>query len=348
MTRLSNGKAAGNKFSRKHSGYQPVKMADDESSETANGKSENNWSQEATGEAIPNYEETNPFNSMLKTSSPLLPFIVLIVLKLLFDARIEIFLCIALFITCYKTNSLFLEVTGLRKDFQRLVRAAQLAGFMILNIFFILIVYSDSLILRIFIFMKPKIELNVYEVVFYVALVDFLIKMMTMVIKCVIYLIPSRVFPNAFEDKGWVYLSIELVSQLYRTVVPFGLWIHMLIQMDKVSEYVFNIFLIIMAIVFKLFQLKSIGDKVIEQFKSFGKETYHAMPVEPSTKICPLCQCNFSNPVITGPCMHIFCSKCLAAWCNRDKKCPICKEDLVNVESIDYRDGYTGQYLQLF
>ena len=324
-------------------------MADEnEGSEVETGpKGDENWNHVA-GEAIPNYEESNPLNSMLKTTSPLLPFLVLMALKLLFDARIELFLCIALFITCFKTNSLFLELTGFRKDMPKVIRAAQLASFMLLNVFFILIVYSEKSILRIFIFMKPEVPLDIYHVIFYVALVDFLIKMVTIIMKCCVYMVPSRLFPRAFEDKGWVYLSIELVSQLYRTIIPFGLWVHMLIQMHHVSEYIVHIIIIIMAAIFKLFQLKSIGEKVVEQLKSFGKEMYHAMPVEPSTKTCPICQCDFINPVITGPCMHIFCSKCLASWCNRDKKCPVCKEELVNVESIDYRDGYTGQYLQLF
>ena len=347
MTRsINGGKTTLLKPGRRSQGYNKVSMVDEDHSDVGEQKSRSE--RNTMDETIPNYEESNPISSLLKSSSTLLPFLVLLVLKLLYDASIELFLCIALFITCYKINGLFLEITGFRKNMQNVIRAAQLAGFLLFNILFILLVYSDEKILRIFVFMKPNIDLDIYYVVFYVTLIDFLIKLGTMLAKCGIYLIPSRIFPHAFEDKGWVYLSVELASQLYRTIVPFGLWVHMLVQMHGTSEYIYNIILIIVATAFKLLQLKSIGEKVIELFKSFGKETYQAMPVQPSTATCPICQCHYTNPVLTGSCMHTFCNKCLSSWCNRDRKCPICKEELVNMESIDYRDGYTGQYLQLF
>ena len=347
MHRNANGSS---KLSKK--GYCALSMSDshiDADQEVEmNGAKNNEASLDFS--PIPGYED-NTLSSIFKASHPMLPFLVLLVLKLLFDTRIELFLCIALFITCFKVDTLLVELTAYRRDCERAIRAAQLFFFMLLNLVLLFLVYDDERIYRIFVFMKPWVNSNhleIFDVIFFVAIADFIIKMVTMMIKCLIYLIPSTMVPRMLENKGWTYLCVELMSQLYRTLIAPVLWIYMLLQMKETSEYIFNILLIIIAAVFKFFQLKSTIQDFVEHLSTLGKETYQAMPVETSNTTCPICQGPFNNPVITGQCMHVFCHKCLATWCNRDRKCPICKEVLVNNSSVDYRDGHTGQYLQLF
>ena len=351
MRRKANGSSKIN-----NKGYSALSMTDSQIDTEQEVEMNGAKSGESNSEfsPIPGYDD-NSIGSIFKASHPMLPFLVLLVLKLLFDTRIELFLCIALFITCFKVDALLVELTAYRRNCERAIRAAQLFFFLLLNLVLLFLVYNDERIYRIFFFMKPSlsalnnsIQLEIFDVIFFVAIADFIIKMATMMIKCLVYLIPSTTVPKLLDNKGWTYLCVELMSQLYRTLIAPVLWIYMLLQMNETSEYIFNILLIIIAVVFKLIQLKSTIQNFVEHLSTIGKETYQAMPVETSNTTCPICQGAFVNPVITGQCMHVFCHKCLATWCNRDRKCPICKEVLVSNSSVDYRDGHTGQYLQLF
>jgi hypothetical protein len=349
-----------------HGQYEPVTRTSHSSSSDLNPPTDDMTNpsgggvgDEPAGSLNYSPEETNPLAQLFKSSHPMIPFAVLTVLYLLFDVRIELFLCVALFITCYKANSTFLDITRCKKDLTLLLKTLQLVAFLLLNVILILYVYRKKAIQRVFIFLAPNPppepgdgqtdENQLYEVIFVVAIVDFLLKFVTIILKGVIFLVPSRYMAcggSTQAGKGWTYHWVELVSQLYRSLVPLGLWVRLLLHMDHWSEYIFFSILLLIAAVFKGFELKSLLGRMVSQVRLVGVDTHRVTEVSSNRDRCPICLDALRDARITS-CMHVFCCKCIYTWCDRDTKCPICRTEIVTIP-VDYRDGSTAQYLQLF
>ena len=66
----------------------------------------------------------------------------------------------------------------------------------------------------------------------------------------------------------------------------------------------------------------------------FNYRTFIEKYGDKAIKICPICLNPCINPCKPGPCIHIFCSKCLGIWSNKKKVCPICRRKFTKIIKI--------------
>ena len=50
---------------------------------------------------------------------------------------------------------------------------------------------------------------------------------------------------------------------------------------------------------------------------------------------CPICLCKKKRPIIIYNCQHIFCYKCIKQWTKINNICPLCKSNIINLNSFN-------------
>jgi hypothetical protein len=135
--------------------------------------------------------------------------------------------------------------------------------------------------------------------IWYCLIVDFLVKMISMAIKCCLII----AFGGIHEyHHGRIYHGFELISSIYRGVIAIGVWIPYF-EKDFSSSKIFSITLITLYLSYKIF---SVGNKfkslfqfvssVISRKPRYGRHATEAESLEDGN-CCSICQDAFVDPI---------------------------------------------------
>ncbi|XP_065169874.1 RING finger and transmembrane domain-containing protein 2 [Atheta coriaria] len=277
-----------------------------------------------------------------------LPFMFLIIIKCMYDHQDGILNTILLFAIFANANSVVKKEATKRerRNVTKLLLAAVYIG---IGIFFIYYIFDDQMLYMSLIFIQDyKVPMNEWDLLWYVGITDFVLKLITIAVKIVFTLLPG--FIVAFQKRGKIYLFMESFSQFYRSLATTPPWLKYLLDSYQgtgkmvgvllcaayfVSKgaYLWSKMQMLHRATLKLLQNVAIGSSPSkEQVQTAGEH-------------CPICHDDYEKPVLLQ-CRHIFCENCVTTWFDREQTCPLCRSKIVDDPS--WRDGSTTFFLQLF
>ncbi|XP_042299675.1 RING finger and transmembrane domain-containing protein 2-like isoform X2 [Sceloporus undulatus] len=244
-----------------------------------------------------------------------LPFIMILLAKVCFQHKLGIALCIGMASTFAYANSTLREQVSLKEKRSVLV-VFWILVFLAGNTLYLLYTFSSQQLYNSLIFLKPNLEkLDFFDLMWIVGISDFVLKYLTIALKCFIVALPKIIL--AVKSKGKFYLVIEELSQLFRSLVPIQLWYKYIMGDDPSGSYFLGGILLIMYSLCKSFDICGRVGSIRKALKF-------------------LC-----TP------QHIFCEECLCLWFDREKTCPLCRS--VAVETLRcWKDGTTSAHFQVY
>ncbi|XP_026566039.1 E3 ubiquitin-protein ligase RNFT1 [Pseudonaja textilis] len=292
------------------------------------------------------------FKYLLQWLHRSVPYILILSIKILMQHIIGISLGIGLLTTFMYANKAIVNQVFLRERCSRL-RCMWLLLFLTgSSVFIYYTFYSQSLHYSL-ILLNPKVDFwNFWEVLWIVGITDFVLKFIFMSLKCAVLLLPC--FIMSLKSKGYWYMLLEELCQIYSKVVPAPVWFRYFVglrELDGTIGWSFGILLALLYLILKLLsffaQLKNFR-RVLRIFftrPSYGVVASKRQRAE-ADDLCAICQAEFQKPVVLL-CQHIFCDECIALWLNREKTCPLCRT-VLSTHVNKWYDGATSAQLQLY
>lgn len=279
--------------------------------------------------------------AMLKQLQQYIPFIFILLIKGLYDHRAGIFMFVVLLITFIHANN------DLKREIAKQHNRSWLLLMKILGYITVCIVFVGyTFDLHAFV---PYAEpLTIWDLLCYVTMMDFFLKLITVMCKVLLTCLPVRLL--AFQNRGKYYLMVEATSQLYRCIAPVQPWLYYLFGMYQGPEKIIGIFLSVMYSMSK-------GNDLLSRLKLFRTAVWKlfqnvSLGVSPSKEqliasggICAICHEKYTTPVRLH-CKHIFCETCVSTWLDRERSCPLCRASIT--DDPIYRDGHTTHFIQLY
>ncbi|XP_053605355.1 RING finger and transmembrane domain-containing protein 2 [Plodia interpunctella] len=276
------------------------------------------------------------------------PFYLILFIKFMYDSREGLFTFIVLFCTFIHANSLVRREHGKQMNRSILALFSELVftGSCIIIVHFLF--GHDKLLPNVVMFPGYRESINVWELLWLVVLTDLIVKIITVDVKIVVTMMPAILLP--FQKRGKVYLFVEAISQLYRSLLTIQPWIFFLMQSYEGSEKMVGMFLTSVYVIAKIVE-------VLMKLRLFKNATWTLLQsVNLGTKptgeqllsageSCPICHDDYSTPVRLG-CSHIFCELCISAWLDREHTCPLCRAKVADEPT--WRDGSTTYDFQLY
>ncbi|EDX14161.1 GD18324 [Drosophila simulans] len=176
---------------------------------------------------------------------------------------------------------------------------------------------------------------------YYIAVSDLIIKLLTMLVKLIITMLPHHLM--RLKVRARLYVLVEYISQFYRAMTPITQWFLFLYESYSGLEVVSG----------GLFSALYLGAKIFELVER-GKSLKKAIDSErPPTKdeldaagaLCPICHDAFNTPTVLE-CGHIFCDECVQTWFKREQTCPMCRAKVSDDPA--WQDGSTTFFHQLY
>ncbi|KAL6038440.1 hypothetical protein STEG23_016146, partial [Scotinomys teguina] len=218
------------------------------------------------------------------------------------------------------------------------------------NTLYVLYTFSSQQLYSSLIFLKPNLEtLDFFDLLWIVGIADFVLKYITIALKCLIVALPKIIL--AVKSKGKFYLVIEELSQLFRSLVPIQLWYKYIMGDDSSNSYFLGGVLIILYSLCKSFDICGrVGGvrkalKLLCTSQNYGVRATGQQCTEAGA-ICAICQAEFRDPMILL-CQHVFCEECLCLWLDRERTCPLCRSVAVDTLRC-WKDGATSAHLQVY
>uniref|UniRef100_V5ID73 Putative ring finger protein transmembrane 2 n=1 Tax=Ixodes ricinus TaxID=34613 RepID=V5ID73_IXORI len=177
------------------------------------------------------------------------------------------------------------------------------------------------------------------EVVWIVVVTDFVLKLITILVKALIVALPG--FLSCFPRRGKYYLFVETSSQVYRSVVPMQHWLYYFSESYTGSTKIFSMML---SGAYLLCKCSDIVAKTKAWKKSLiqvlSNVNYGRTPTADQTKAagesCAICQDEFKRPTVLA-CNHIFCEGCVSVWFDRERTCPMCRAQIADDPRLEGR-----------
>ncbi|XP_049871007.1 RING finger and transmembrane domain-containing protein 2 isoform X2 [Pectinophora gossypiella] len=276
------------------------------------------------------------------------PFYFILFIKFMYDSREAIFTFCVLFCTFSHCNSLVRREHG--KQMNRSIVA--LFCELVLTTAVVTLIHffcgHGRLLPNVIMFPGYKSPITVWELLWLVVLTDLIVKIFTVNIKTLVTMMPAFLLP--FQKRGKLYLFIEAVSQLYRSLLTIQPWVFFLLQSYTGSEKMVGMFLTSVYVIAKVIE-------VLVRLRLFKNATWMLLQsVSLGTKptgeqllsagdSCPICHDDYTTPVRLG-CSHIFCELCISAWLDREHTCPLCRAKVADEPT--WRDGSTTYDFQLY
>ncbi|XP_019589660.2 E3 ubiquitin-protein ligase RNFT2 isoform X1 [Rhinolophus sinicus] len=311
-----------------------------------------------------------------------LPFILILLAKLCFQHKLGIAVCIGMASTFAYANSTLREQVSLKEKRSVLVILWILA-FLAGNTLYVLYTFSSQQLYNSLIFLKPNLEtLDFFDLLWIVGIADFVLKYITIALKCLIVALPKIILavkskgvglflmgqdggqstsyhiqvPDSGleiegKNKGKFYLVIEELSQLFRSLVPIQLWYKYIMGDDTSNSYFLGGVLMILYSLCKSFDICGrVGGvrkalKLLCTSQNYGVRATGQQCTE-AGDICAICQAEFREPLILM-CQHVFCEECLCLWLDRERTCPLCRSVAVDTLRC-WKDGATSAHFQVY
>ncbi|XP_039970755.1 E3 ubiquitin-protein ligase RNFT1 isoform X1 [Bactrocera neohumeralis] len=193
----------------------------------------------------------------------------------------------------------------------------------------------------------PKI-ISLTTVIYYIAVNDLLLKLITISIKLVVTLIPLRAIRHKSRTRFYVF--IEFFSQFYRSLVPIPQWLLFLFESYSGLHAISGVMFSSTYIVLKGCELADRGKTLKKSFNSLLKDVNKFGKPEKdnfdtSEELCAICQDAYVSPVVLE-CGHIFCDSCVTTWFKREQTCPMCRAKVG--DNLAWHDGTTTFFYQLY
>lgn len=312
--------------------------AHETASEVVENHSNNNASENTANGNVQLGPETR---AMLKHLQQYVPFVTILLAKGLYDHRAGILTFVVLLVTFIHANN----------DVKREIAKQHNRSWSLLML--ILCYITACIVFVVYTFnlytLAPYAEpLTIWDLLCYVTVMDFFLKLITIVCKVLLTCLPVRLL--AFQNRGKYYLMVEAMSQLYRCVAPVQPWLYYLLETYQGPEKVVGIF-------FSIMYTMSKGSDLLSRLKLFRTAAWKlfqnvSLGVSPSKEqliasggICAICHEEYTTPVRLH-CKHIFCETCVSTWLDRERSCPLCRASIT--DDPIYRDGHTTHFIQLY
>ncbi|XP_006001213.1 RING finger and transmembrane domain-containing protein 2 [Latimeria chalumnae] len=278
-----------------------------------------------------------------------LPFILILLAKVCFQHKLGIAVCIGMASTFAYANSTVKHQVSLREKRSVLV-VLWILVFLAGNTFYLYYAFRSQQLYNSLLFLKPNLEtLDFFDMMWIVGITDFVLKYITIGLKCLVLLLPKILL--AIKSRGKFYLVIEELSQLFRCLLPIQLWYKYIMGEDPSSSYLVGSLLIILYSLCKSFDVCGrIGDitkavKILCRSQSYGVRATSQQCNE-AGDICAICQVEFREPLVLA-CQHVFCEECVCLWFDTEKSCPLCRS--VVTETLRcWKDGTTSAHFQVY
>lgn len=293
----------------------------------------------------------NPeLRALMSVAEKYLPFLLVLLAKLIFDHKTGILVLVGLIVTFLHSNAVIKREVG-KQNKRNLGSLVAVAINLLTCVFFIYYVFESDKLYYSLICMMPNREtakpLTFWDLLWIVGITDFVLKLVTILCKVVIVVLPAQVIP--FQKKGKHYLFIEQTSQLYRSFTPIQPWLCYLFEAYEGASKVFGVVLCLAYIISKGKNIfKKIGLWRTSLSKLMQNVSYGTAPTKEQLGVgamCPICQDDFRHPTMLQ-CKHIFCEECVVMWFDRERTCPMCRAQIA--DDPTWRDGATTFFFQLF
>lgn len=286
--------------------------------------------------------------AMMDTFARYIPLLFILVTKLCYDHLDGIVHFLALLMTFSHANWVVRQEISkqAQKRIVVLLRELLFIGIALAVVGFVL--ERKNIFLSIMFMPDLSEPQSLKTLLFSVCMSDLVLKLITIIAKIIITLMPPSVIE--YKSRGKIYLMTESLSQLYRAAAPIQPWLIFLFESYSGSEKIVGVILSAVYMVAKssdlLDRIKFCKRSVI---KLLQKTSYGTIPSKEQLQACggqcPICHDNFNSPVLLE-CNHIFCELCVGTWFDREQTCPLCRAKIVDDPS--YRDGATTFFLQLY
>ncbi|XP_014485183.1 PREDICTED: RING finger and transmembrane domain-containing protein 2-like isoform X2 [Dinoponera quadriceps] len=279
--------------------------------------------------------------AMVKLMQQYIPFLFILLTKILYDHKTGILMAVVLLITFVFAND------NLKREIAKQNNRSRWLLLLILCYITACIVFV-AYTLELHTLAPYAQPLTIWDLLCYVIVMDFFLKLITIVCKVLLTCLPVRLL--AFQNRGKYYLLMEATSQLYRSVAPIQPWLYYLFETYQGPEK-------IVGILFSLTYTFSKGNDLLPRLKLFRNAVWKLfqnvnLGVSPSKEqliasggICAICHEKYSTPVRLH-CKHIFCEMCISTWLDRERSCPLCRSSIT--DDPIYRDGHTTQFIQMY
>lgn len=317
--------------------------------EAANAESQNNNNNNNVEEGSTDALRISPeARALLEVLQKYVPFVMILLAKCIYDHRAGILNFMALLVTFIHANNVLKREIAKQQNRGRMSLLIILC-YIIGCIIFIDFMFEEHKLYLSLVLIPPYTQpITVWELLWSVAITDFILKLITIVFKVILTCLPVKLL--AFQKRGKYYLMVEATSQLYRSVAAIQPWLYYLLEAYQGPEKVLGVFLSAAYMVSK-------GSDLVFRGKLFHTAAWKLLQnvnlgVSPSKEqliasggICAICHEEYSIPVRLH-CKHIFCETCVSTWLDRERSCPLCRAPIT--DDPVYRDGHTTYFIQLY
>ncbi|BFF91175.1 E3 ubiquitin-protein ligase RNFT1 [Drosophila madeirensis] len=183
---------------------------------------------------------------------------------------------------------------------------------------------------------------------YYIAVSDLIIKLLTMLIKLAITMLPNHVM--RFKVRARLYVLVEYISQFYRALTPITQWFMFLYESYSGLEVVSGGLFSALYLGAKIFELVERAKSLHKAVVTFRRNIDSERPptkeeLDAAGSVCPICHDTFNTPIILE-CGHIFCDECVQTWFKREQTCPMCRAKVSDDPA--WQDGSTTFFHQLY
>ncbi|XP_060526393.1 RING finger and transmembrane domain-containing protein 2 isoform X2 [Cylas formicarius] len=248
------------------------------------------------------------------------PFVLILLAKAVYDYHEGIFILVIMFGTFSHTNGVVKHeaLKRARRSIWTLsIEMCYIFACMLsIHYFFEDDLHHFNVVMNLVLIRSFTHPLTVLNLLWIVTITDFTLKLITVATKILLTMLPGKIVE--FKKRGKIYLFIEAVSQLYRSIATIQPWLYYLLESYQGPEKIVAVFL-------SAFYMISKGSDLMFKVR-FLKTAFFKL--------------------LQTVCRHIFCESCVSTWFDREQTCPLCRAKIVDDPS--WRDGSTSYFIQLF